>query len=184
MPLEAVDVPSLARVPRSDDLCTGAWIQVDGGLTRAGEVLGGKSVLHAWVRGYLSQPQVGGEDAGGVAAPAHLQAVSIKAVNERYAAFETVQPHPGQMHAIPVGQCVKSSIFDPRRCTAQDTGLASFNAIAKATTTNPHHFTRYCLNLWSTVKRLNGGMDNVWIAELCRVGQARCSENLTCATAS
>ncbi|CAE7941962.1 unnamed protein product, partial [Symbiodinium necroappetens] len=115
----------------------------------------------------------------GLASPAQLQAVSLKALNTRYSDYETVQADPGQIHAIPPSQTIKSSIFDPRRATGQDTGLPGFNAVVRATVTSAHHLTRRSLNLWSTVLRLQNDLQSTWIAELRRTGQVLgCGEHL------
>ena len=97
----------------------------------------------------------------------------MKAVNSRYAdGYETVGFDTAQIHSIPVNQTIKSSIFDPRRATGQDTGLPGFNTLVRATTTSAHYLTRRSLNLWSTVLRLQNDLRSTWIAELCRTGQA------------
>ena len=109
----------------------------------------------------------------GLVSPPQLQAVSMKAVNSRYAdGYETVGFDTAQIHSIPVNQTIKSSIFDPRRATGQDTGLPGFNTLVRATTTSAHYLTRRSLNLWSTVLRLQNDLRSTWIAELCRTGQA------------
>ena len=103
-----------------------------------------------------------------------LQAVAVKAVNERYKDFETVQPRPADVHSVTPGCFVKKSVFDASRATAGDTGLPRFNAWSKLPTPSPHFLTRRGLNLWKALQNNEGATSNFWTAQLVRSAMVTC----------
>ena len=107
----------------------------------------------------------------GEAAPAQLQALSIKGLQQRYDAFELAPVNPSQIHAIPVKQTVKSAAFTAKRASGSDTGLPSFGALLKESTISPHNLTRRSINLWKMLKLKDGDLSLAWVAELIRTGQ-------------
>ena len=101
-----------------------------------------------------------------------LQAVAVKAVNQRYSEYETIEPRPSDVHSVTPNAFLKRSVFDASRSTANDTGLHRFNNVAKAATPSPHFLTRKGLNLWKALKRSGGSTENFWTAQLVRSGSA------------
>ena len=109
---------------------------------------------------------------GGEVSAVQLQASSIKALEQRYGdQIEHVTVEPSCVHSVPLKTVVKPAIFTAKRDTASDTGLATFGQMVKETIPSAHHFTRRCLNLWTTVKARNGDLSNSWVPELIRPGQ-------------
>ena len=98
-----------------------------------------------------------------------LMATAIKGLNARYKSFNVVNDL--DFHGIKPSQFIKKSVFDASRSTATDTGIASFNAIARAPTVSPHHLTRKCLNIFDALKQSRGNWSSFWCAQLVRSGQ-------------
>ena len=117
-----------SRIPIGQGRCAAVWVGPDQEI---------HCDLRDLVKAWQPQPSssLGAEDSfrnlrssekkqAGLVSPPQLQAVSMKALNSRYAdRYETVGIDTAQIHSIPVSQTIKSSIFDPRRATRQDTGL-------------------------------------------------------------
>lgn len=99
-----------------------------------------------------------------------LMACSAKTLNQRYKDFSV--PDKLDFNGISPSKFLKKSVFDASRASATDSGLQSFNAMARLSTVSPHHLTRKSLNLWSAVKASAGKCDNFWSAQLVRSGQA------------
>lgn len=101
-----------------------------------------------------------------------IQAVSVKAVNKRYEAFETIEPRAAEVQSITPGCFVKRTVFDASRATAACTGLPRFNVISKLPTPSPHFLSRRGLNLWQALKKSNGSTSNFWTSQLVRSAMA------------
>jgi len=97
-----------------------------------------------------------------------LQAVAVKAVNNRYADFEIVEPHASDVHSVTPNSFLKKAIFDSSRATGSETGLPRFNAWSKLSTPAPHFLTRRGLNLWLALKKADGSIQNFWAAQMVR----------------
>ena len=96
-------------------------------------------------------------------------ATAMKGLNARYKSFKVVNDL--DFHGIKPSQFIKKSVLDASRSTATDTGIASFNAIARAPTVSPHHLTRKCLNIFDALKQSRGNWSSFWCAQLVRSGQ-------------
>lgn len=105
--------------------------------------------------------------------PEKLQAVTIKSINSRYAAFETSELRPCDYHGIRPGMYMKRSVWDCSRANANDTGIQNFNQMIKSHTVSPHHLSRKSLTMWEAYKTTNGDAQHWWTAQLMRSGQAR-----------
>ena len=118
--------------------------------------------------------------AGGEVAPLQLQALSIKALSERYTDHEHVDIDPSCVHSVPVSTVLKPAVFSAKRSTASETNLSTFGHMLKETIPSAHHLTRRCLNLWSACKARNGDLSGSWVPELIRPGQVPCLLNYKC----
>ena len=111
------------------------------------------------------------KDHASTVSPSQLQAVIIKAINDRYKAFSTISPAPSDVANVPAN-VLKKAVFCADKCTASDSGLANFNNIAKTEATSAHYLTKKSMNLLDALLHSDGSTKSFWVAELARPFQA------------